>query len=604
MSRVLRFTAAALFAVAVAVPAPAAPRASEASPLAIVPASAPIVVHLRGVEGTKDRILALLKNALPELAPQAEAFFDEALKEGKYTDGRKLRGAAKDGPCYFVFTELPKPDVRTENNVAIIVAITDYKEFRDGVLKEDERKNLKTEPEGYEWADIGGPEPVCFVNKKNYVVVTPSKYVAKSFTKTQKGIDEHISKEQAARLLGDDVGVYVSMDALNKEYADQIKLAKEAAKDGLKALADNAQVGQRGALEMMQKLIDPAFQAAEDSRGIVFSAAFRPGGLALHMETELRPGTPTAKALEGNKLSAFKGLDAMPAGQMVYSGLQTSKSVMTTLGGMAFGMAVDTNSAEGKAVLAALDELVKADPRTRLDAFGFPLQSVQVAHYGDPRKAMEAQLKLVETLTSGATFAGGKLKEKPKVTPKAERFGDIEFTSLELKWDVEKMFANEDVPVPAETKKQLAETAKKLFGEGQTTWIGTDGKVVLQVAAKDWATAKKLLEEHAKGANGVGAQAAFRDVRKELPAEASMVALVDLVRYVGIILEFARPILEAMLPKVPTAPADLAPTYSGGAVTLKPDRASLDVFISAGTVHEIFKIYVQPLLGALGGAAN
>jgi hypothetical protein len=604
MSRVLRFTAAAVLALAVVAPAPAAPRPDEKSPLARVPASAPIVVHLRGVEGTKDRFLALLKKALPEVAPVVELYLDKALKEGEYTDGRKLRGLAKDGPDFFVFTQMPKGD--DDDNIAFILAITKYEDFRDNVLKDDERKKLKPEAEGYEWADTESGKPVYFVNKKDYVVVTPSKDVAVSFTKKQKGIDERISKEQAARLLGDDVGVYVSMDAVNKEYADQIKLAKESATEGLKKLAEAAEANQRGAFEFMRKLIDPAFQAVEDSQGIVFTLSFRPGGLALHLETELRTGTPTARAFEGNKLSALKGLDGMPGGKMVYIGMESNKSIMGALSGFVFGAGVDPDGKEGKDAKAALEALLAAGPGARVDAFDIPLQSIQVAQYEDPAKAVEAQLRLIKSLGSGAAFSMGMLKDKPKVTPGAEKYHGIEFTRVELKWDLEKMLESSGggAPLSDDAKKQLLEVLKKAMGDGQTTWIGTDrGKLVLQVAAKDWAAAKKLIDGTYSDSGNAGSVAAYRDVRKELPAEANVVALVDVVRYTDLALSLARPVIETMMPlKIPTAPADLAPTYSGGTVTLKSDRASLDGFLSAATVHQIYKTFVQPLMGGAGAA--
>ena len=125
-------------------------------------------------------------------------------------------------------------------------------------------------------------------------------------------------------------------------------------------------------------------------------------------------------------------------------------------------------------------------------------------------------------------------------------------------------------------KKQLGEAFKKMMGDGLNTWVGTDGKAVLQVTAKDWAGARKLLDDHFNGTGTVGGVAAFGDVRKELPAEASVVALFDLVRYAGIVLEFAKPIIESTLPiplKLPSAPANAPATYSGTAVTLKTDRA-------------------------------
>ena len=47
------------------------------------------------------------------------------------------------------------------------------------------------------------------------------------------------------------------------------------------------------------------------------------------------------------------------------------------------------------------------------------------------------------------------------------------------------------------------------------------------VPAKDWAGAQKLLDGYLEGKATVGAHAAFRDARKELPAEATFLSLID-----------------------------------------------------------------------------
>ena len=51
-------------------PAPVTP---GESPLAVVPAQAPIVVHLRGVTRTKDRLATFIKNAMPDIGPSQSA---------------------------------------------------------------------------------------------------------------------------------------------------------------------------------------------------------------------------------------------------------------------------------------------------------------------------------------------------------------------------------------------------------------------------------------------------------------------------------------------------------------------------------------------------
>lgn len=601
-------TSAVLLALLAAAPmARTAPAPTDKSALGIVPAAAPIVVHLRGVEGTKDRVVALMKKALPELAPVVETFLNSAIKDGAYTDGRKLAGLAKDGPIFGVFTEMPKPGA--EPKLAILATITKYEEFRDGVLKEDEVKGLKADAAGFESTTLDNGETIYFVNKKEYAVVTHDKDTAIAFTKKHKGLDERMSKEQAARFLGGDVAVYASMDMLNKEYADQIKQAKESATETLKTIAEAADKGQRSAFQMAQKLIGPIFQAVEDSQGIVFSLEFRPGGLAVHLESELRAGTPTAKALKSSQVSAFKGLESMPAGLIFYSGMQANQAVFDALGGMIFGVTGADDDKDGKALKDALAQLMKADPGTRLDAVNIPIEGIQTWQYKDPAKAVAAQLKLIESLGEGAAFQSGVLKGKPIIKPNAQKFGDFEFNSVQLTWDLEKMAegAGGGAPLPDDAKKQLAEGMKKLLGEKLNYWFGTDGKEVVIVTAKDWAGAEKVLARRAKADDAVGKVAAFRDVRKELPEDANVLMLVDLVRYVGVMLDFAKPLIEATAPipiKLPPAPVKLPPTFVGTAVTLQPERGSFDFFLSAPTVHEIYKNYVLPLIGGARGAAN
>jgi hypothetical protein len=604
MSRLTRLTAALLVLLAAASVAPAAPAPDDNSPLALVPESAPIVVYVRGVEAAKDRLIATIKKALPEHAGTVETFLNKTWTDGT-PDGRKLRGLVKKGPVFAVFTEMPKPP--DEPKVAVVLAVTNYTEFRDNILTEEERKSIKAET-GFESATVSG-ETLYFVDKKEFAVVTPDKDVAKSFTKKQKGIDGRISKEQADKLLGSDVGVYVSMDAMNKEYAEQIKKAKESAHEGIKTISESVDKSQRGTFALLEKIIDPAFQAVEDSQGLLFTVEFRPTGFAFHLQTELRADTPTAKALAGARQSAFKGMDGLPSGQLIYVGMEANKWIMAVSSEMTFGASTDAASKEGKALRAAIDELVAADPGTILSAYSLPMRGVQVSHFGDAAKAFDAQTKLLQALGSGTAYGGGFLKGKPTITPKAEKFKDIEFTHVEMKWDPEKIAeagGPGGVALSDEMKKQLGEAFKKMMGEGVNTWVGTDGKAVLQITAKDWADARKLLEDHFNGTGTAGSTAAFRDVRKELPAEATVVTLIDFVRYAGIILDFAKPIIENSVPlplKIPSAPANAPATYSGAAITLKGDRAGLDIFISAETVHGFYLAYVQPILQGFGGGA-
>jgi hypothetical protein len=597
MKRVLRWTVGAALAMLLltAGPAPAAPAPSDRSALTQIPADAPIVIHIRGVEGTKDRLVALIKEALPEMAPMIVPKIEEGFKEG--LEGRKLAGLPKDGPIFIVFTEVPKPDVNPPK-MAVILAVNKYEEFRDGFLKEDERKNLKTE-DGFERARLNDREDIFFVNKRNYAVICPSEDVAKLFAKKAaggEGVAGKISKAQATKLLSADIGGWISLDTISKQYADQLKTAKEAAHRGLEQIVDAVPKTQRAGIEILKKMIDPVFQAVEDSQGVLLTAELRTGGVALHIETELRDGSVTSRALKGFKAADFKGLERMPPGNAFYVGFAADAQLLEKLGGIMIGVMTEADSKEAKTVAAALEQLAKAGPSTRIDGFSVPPTGIQIWHFEDPSKAVAALTKLIKATEAGGALQGGMIKDKPVVKEGAEKYGDFTLTSVELSFDLEKMLGGAELP--EEAKKQLVKGMESLIGEKMHYWFGSDGKVVLTVIAKDWAAAEKLLEEYHKGGKAVGTVAAFRDVRKELPAEATLLGLMDAVQYGSAIVEMIKPMVGGFVPLPPNFPAKPSKdaSYFGGAVTLSGERGSLDVFISAPAVHEAFKVFVQPFL--------
>ena len=47
--------------------------------------------------------------------------------------------------------------------------------------------------------------------------------------------------------------------------------------------------------------------------------------------------------------------------------------------------------------------------------------------------------------------------------------------------------------------KQMADAMKKMMGEGVNSWFGSDGKVYVQVTAKDWEAARRQLDEYLDG---------------------------------------------------------------------------------------------------------
>ena len=214
----------------------------------------------------------------------------------------------------------------------------------------------------------------------------------------------------------------------------------------------------------------------------------------------------------------------------------------------------------------------------------------------DAAKIVDTRLKVLKALTATGSFANVPLKGKPDVKENAEKVGGFPLHAVTVKYDFDKATAE----LPAEARDATKSSLKRaLGGEEARFWFGTDGKTVLQVTGPDWAAAKPLAEGYLAGGTGVGKDEAFQFTRKQLPAEASMLAVLDAGRaahsLIGLVRDTAGavPGLPAQLPDV-KAP-DGKPAYIGAAVVLTAGHGSLELFVPATAVAQIRKL-IEPLL--------
>src|SRR5207249_658317 len=161
---------------------------------------------------------------------------------------------------------------------------------------------------------------------------------------------------------------------------------------------------------------------------------FRKPGLAFHAQATVGAGSKSSQWLKNAKPSTFAELARMPAGMMAYSAMQLGPDLGKDFSNYLFGAAA---TKENKEIKAALDELMAAKPRLRIDATSIPLRGMQVWTYDDPAKAVAAQLKLLRALKAGETFQAAPIKE-PTVKEKAEKHGGFELHAFSAKWDFDK----------------------------------------------------------------------------------------------------------------------------------------------------------------------
>ncbi len=594
MNRLCLFVVVAIGLLAPVSIARSAPAPAAQSGLEQLPASAHMVLYLRGVQGTRDRFVTMMENALPEVLKKFQGTMDDFLKDG--FEGRKLRGLPKDGPIFLVFTELPDPMAQAEiPKFALVLAVTDYKDFRDNLLTEGERNKLTDKGDGIEATNINNEsEKTYFLNRKGYAVITPNEGVAKSFAKKQTGLHTRMSKEHAAKMLAADGAIYVNMEAVYKQYGDQIKLGKENWKLIVAQIEQMADESQKKLFKMFSKAIDPVFQAVEDLHATLVTLEFRPTGLALHVQSELRDNTPTASLLEDSRPVAFKELDSLPAGSAFYTGMKTSTALFQGLGTLMAGNPLAQFGSDAKGVAEAMEALGKAGPTVRVDGFSFPMKGLQVFQFEEPAKAVEAQLKMFKALADADPKELG-FKHKPTIKMNAESLGEFKLHAVEIALDYDKL-ADKVGQGGEAFKKFYVEYMKQIIGEKTVMWFGTDGKSVVQVTASDWESARKILEDFQKGKNTTGNDKAYLEARKAMPARTSFLGVFDLLNTYGTAFDVVKPMLPpGLIPA--TVKGKGASAYIGLAVTLQPKRGSFDLFITASAAREIYNAVVKPFVG-------
>jgi hypothetical protein len=571
-----------------AAPVPASGPAN-ASALAAVPAQAPIVFQLRGVERTKDRLTAFLNAAMPDLGPGVAAQMDQFLKNG--FEGRKLQGLAKDGPIFLVMLELPGLG-GGEPPMAVIARVTDYKAFRDGALNADERKGMKSEA-GYDRAEMNGRD-VYFLDRQDFAVVTANKDAAEMLAKKPAGLDGKLTGEVARPFLENDVGLYVNLSAVNKEYGDQIKQAQQTMEQGMAMLGG----ANKEQMEFFKLIFSSMFQGIADGRALVVALDFRPEGLNVHAQFQVGADTKTNSFLKDQKPTGLDAIGQLPAGLMSYTASDLTGDLLKSMAPIIYGAASSEGEAKAQ-VEAAVKQLIAAGLSGSYSAANVPPAGVQVQTFKDPAKGAAAMLGFFRAMGEGGTFQNAYIKGKPEIKENAQEYKGFKLNYVHVTWDLDKL--TESVPGGGEAMKSAM---KKLLGDGIRAWFGTDGKQVVTVTANDWDTARGRLDAYLGGSAKLANEPAYTATRKELPAETSMLMLADagpLTQKMG---DYMLASFKA-LPQLPlNLPDEIKPvktktSYLGFAVTLRPENAGLDVFVPAVGMQEIQKV-LKPVF--LGGA--
>lgn len=571
-------------------PAAPAPVGAADAPLSAVPAQAPIVVHLKGVDRVRGRVKATMTAALPDFGAIAAAQIDAMF--GQLFEGRKTTALSPNGPVFLAFLEIPSPQNEGTQGMAIILRANSYAAFKESFLLADERKSLTAVADGIDRTEIMGAE-TFLVDKKDYVVLTPKKEHAEALAKQYPGLDGQLPKELSTRLLDHDIGVFVNMAMVNKEYGDQIRQGREFMMTMLDQAGGQVDKNQ---MESAKKIYGVLFQVVLDGRAFVAGLDFRPEGIAIHMQAQVGAETDSGQALKNQKPSALELFGKLPAGQVMYTAVDMPPEAMKTMLAGLQGIG-GADAAAAKAVEAAMNEIVAARGKAQYASTNYPPAGLTFQEFAEPARALAGTRALYQAFGEGSGFMGGMLKSKPDMKKEAEEFRGIKFDSVRLAWDLEKMA--EMVPGAGDAMKVAYQ---KILGDGQNIWFGVDGGRLLTVTAKDWSEAKTKLEAFLDGKAAVGEQPAFMATRKQLPPTASMFYMMDAGPFAYWLADYMVTLFKAM-PALPfNFPENVKkektdPAFIGAALGLNPERGSFDVFVPVTAIQEIRKVVMQMFVG-------
>jgi len=561
-------------------------------------AKTPVVVSLNGYDKARDRLSKLAAIALPNEAPKLTKKLDDQLE--KIFEGRKLSAIRKDARLFLVVHDLANLFGEDHPPIAALLPVTSYKEFRDSFLTRDELKTLDRGRDGVDaikTVAFGDEMPAFLVDLKDYAVVTLDKATADAYAaKYTRGTAEQMGAEQAESFLKADLAVYVNMDAINDQFGDQIK--------GFKGLIDFGiqQAAQQGALpgfspkqmDALKVLLKGAFQGIEDCRSILFTAEFRPDGLAVRLQARFVEDSPSAKLLSMEQPAALADLAKLPSGLGLYGGMRFGRTISELVRDISQGLSTTEEDVQGtKLIEGFTKDLLAAGHQGDVSAMSMPGTSLTLSHYKDPVKAARALTKSYKAIAAGGRVNSVLLKAAPRVSDEAETHGDFTFSAVVLKFD----FAGTVANMPDQVKDATLQSLKRTLSEETTMWIGTDKKVVIQIMAKNWDAAKELLDQYQGGKRSVGADAGFKLTRAQLPAMANYLIIAETGSAITMLTESIRSTGEALpgFPHIPklTAPKG-EPTYVGLAVVLKGESASITAFAPTGALAVAGKM-IAPL---------
>ena len=565
--------------------------APEAAWLKAVPAEAEVVIRVRAPKAVRDDLAGMVQAMSPNMGPMA----GPALDNGLAMFSQRFGADAQNLP-FLIVARLPKPDDNGPPPYAVLIQAKDY-----ASVQKQLGPDTKPEPQGGGIDKVAGADGQTLYTYKgaSYVAFGNSKEVLTSLAKPAKTLDTTLTAELRDRFFGGDAGVYVNLAAIQARYGDQIEGARKDLLDRLeKGAAGNAGSAQNGAA--MKTMVNLLFEALKNGDALAAHLDFDAKGLAIGGLTAVKPGSDAAKLVAAARPGTGEALGKLPADAAFYLYSSVSPASFDRYQKLATSFMPGGGAAspdQDKALKLARE----AGPKELTAAATFGKggsQSIGLSTYDDPKKAVEATVAGIAAMKANKASLPDMIKDIT-VTRDAESYKGFTFAKTSIVYDKEKLKAMSPKDAPAGGPNP--EALQALMGDGVTSWVGTDGKSVLQVNAPDWKQAKARIDAVLAGGSASLAQAAnYQAIRAALPKQVGTLVLIN----AQALITQGLATFAAVMPDSPVAKAQLtlppAPAFFGGSVTPVAKGFQFQ-FLLPSAVGPVVEQAVGPIVQGLQG---
>ena len=264
-------------------------------------------------------------------------------------------------------------------------------------------------------------------------------------------------------------------------------------------------------------------QGVKDSQGLTCALAVTDKDISLSEYVDFAENSPSAQAIAKHKPTALSMLGQLPAEKLGYGAIQMDVGAIGQWGlKMSLQMYAEGDTEKEKQIKDLLAEYDKLKFGGMAFSFGLgdlkngAIRSAAIMEMDHPeslRKVAEQTGKLMSNINVGG------MKVETKFEPMAETYGNLKADVTRAKYDV----------APGNPGAQMQSEMMKVM-------YGPDGMVTRAVYLKDRTLQSiggtkadmQAAIDAENGKNNVGGQEAFQTARKQLPAEANLIGLVDI----------------------------------------------------------------------------